>query len=49
MTVIVFLLDNSAAMNQRTFQGTTLLDVAKSAIEIFFKVCLWNNLNNTNW
>ncbi|CAH8456159.1 unnamed protein product [Schistosoma intercalatum] len=38
MTVIVFLLDNSAAMNQRTFQGTTLLDVAKSAIEIFFKI-----------
>ncbi|CAH8435010.1 unnamed protein product [Heterobilharzia americana] len=38
MTIIVFLLDNSAAMNQRTFQGTTLLDVAKSATEIFFKV-----------
>ncbi|TNN20810.1 Integrator complex subunit 6 [Schistosoma japonicum] len=38
MTIIVFLLDNSATMNQRTFQGTTLLDVAKSAIEIFFKI-----------
>ncbi|CAH8833457.1 unnamed protein product [Trichobilharzia szidati] len=38
MTIIVFLLDNSAAMNQRTFQGTTLLDVAKSATEVFFKI-----------
>ncbi|VDQ07118.1 unnamed protein product, partial [Trichobilharzia regenti] len=41
MTIIVFLLDNSAAMNQRTFQGTTLLDVAKSATEVFFKLTGW--------
>ncbi|CAL8082401.1 unnamed protein product [Calicophoron daubneyi] len=38
MTIIVFLIDNSASMNQRTIQGTTLLDVAKTATELFFKV-----------
>ncbi|KAF7232616.1 hypothetical protein EG68_08120 [Paragonimus skrjabini miyazakii] len=40
MTIIVFLIDNSASMNQRTIQGTTLLDVAKSAVELFFKIRL---------
>ncbi|KAG5448611.1 Integrator complex subunit 6 [Clonorchis sinensis] len=40
MTIIVFLIDNSASMNQRTIQGTTLLDVAKSATELFFKIRL---------
>lgn len=44
MTVIVFLLDNSESMNQRTIQGTSLLDDAKFAIELFFKVCLYNFL-----
>ncbi|TPP67707.1 Integrator complex subunit 6 [Fasciola gigantica] len=38
MTIIVFLIDNSASMNQRTVQGTTLLDIAKTATELFFKI-----------
>ncbi|CAL8107237.1 unnamed protein product [Orchesella dallaii] len=40
MTIIVFLLDTSASMNQRVFLGgrPTLLDVAKSAVETFVKV-----------
>ncbi|CAH1782053.1 unnamed protein product [Owenia fusiformis] len=37
MTVIVFLVDTSASMNQRTYLGTSLLDVAKSAVETFMK------------
>jgi integrator complex subunit 6 len=42
MTIIVFLLDTSASMNQRVFLGgrPTLLDVAKSAVETFVKVKL---------
>ena len=38
MTIIVFLVDTSASMNQRTYLGTTLLDVAKGAVETFMKV-----------
>lgn len=40
MTIIVFLLDTSASMNQRTFIGArpTMLDIAKGAVETFVKV-----------
>ncbi|KAK9679272.1 INTS6/SAGE1/DDX26B/CT45 C-terminus [Popillia japonica] len=40
MTIIVFLIDTSASMFQRTYVGgrTTLLDVAKSAVETFVKI-----------
>ena len=38
MPVIVFLLDNSASMNQMTHLGTTLFDIGKSAIEQFLKI-----------
>ncbi|XP_023246357.1 integrator complex subunit 6 [Copidosoma floridanum] len=40
MTIIVFLIDTSASMNQRVYMGgrPTLLDVAKSAVEYFVKV-----------
>ncbi|XP_043487254.1 integrator complex subunit 6 [Polistes fuscatus] len=40
MTIIVFLIDTSASMNQRVYLGgrPTLLDVAKSAVETFVKV-----------
>lgn len=40
MTIIVFLIDTSASMNQRAFMGgrPTLLDVAKGAVEMFVKV-----------
>ena len=38
MTIIVFLVDTSASMNQRTYMGTTLLDTAKGAVEVFMKV-----------
>ena len=38
MTIIIFLIDTSASMNQRTYLGTTLLDVAKGAVETFMKV-----------
>ncbi len=38
MTILIFLIDTSASMNQRTYLGTTLLDVAKSAVEMFMKV-----------
>lgn len=38
MTIIVFLVDTSASMNQRTYMGTTMLDVAKGAVETFMKV-----------
>ena len=34
----VFLVDTSASMNQRTYLGTSLLDVAKWAVENFMKV-----------
>ncbi|XP_017782990.1 PREDICTED: integrator complex subunit 6-A isoform X2 [Nicrophorus vespilloides] len=40
MTIIVFLIDTSASMFQRTYVGgrTSLLDVAKSAVETFVKI-----------
>lgn len=40
MTIIVFLIDTSASMNQRGYLGgrPTLLDVAKGAVETFVKV-----------
>lgn len=46
MTIILFLIDTSASMLQRTYLGTNFLDVAKSAVETFVKVSLtaYNNL-----
>ncbi|XP_078732239.1 LOW QUALITY PROTEIN: integrator complex subunit 6 [Lampetra fluviatilis] len=38
MPILLFLLDTSASMNQRTYLGTTYLDVAKGAVEIFMKL-----------
>ena len=38
MVIFVFIVDTSASMNQRTSIGTTLLDVAKNAVETFTKV-----------
>ncbi|XP_022093387.1 integrator complex subunit 6-like isoform X2 [Acanthaster planci] len=38
MPLLVFLVDTSASMNQRTHLGTTLLDIAKGAVEIFMKL-----------
>lgn len=38
MPILLFLLDTSASMNQRTYLGTTYLDVAKGAVEVFMKV-----------
>ena len=38
MVVIVFLVDTSASMNQKTAQGTSYLDLAKNAIFTFMKV-----------
>ena len=37
MQTVLFLIDNSASMNQRCYLGTTLLDVAKGAVESFIK------------
>lgn len=38
MPILLFLIDTSASMNQRTYLGTTFLDIAKGAVEIFMKV-----------
>ena len=38
MGIILFLLDTSASMSQRTFLGTTLIDIGKGAVETFIKV-----------
>lgn len=38
MVIFVFVVDTSASMNQRTSIGTTLLDVAKNAVETFTKL-----------
>ncbi|GAA6068352.1 integrator complex subunit 6, partial [Tachysurus ichikawai] len=38
MPVILFLIDTSASMTQRTHLGTTYLDVAKGAVETFLKL-----------
>lgn len=40
MTIVCFVVDNSASMNQRTYQGTTLLDSAKTVVETLFKARL---------
>ena len=40
MGIILFLVDTSASMNQKTYLGASYLDVAKVAIETFLKVCL---------
>ena len=38
MTIILFLVDTSASMNQRTYMGTSLIDIAKASVEDFMKV-----------
>ena len=38
MGIVLFLIDTSASMNQKTFLGTTYLDVAKGTIDTFIKV-----------
>ncbi|XP_029315384.1 integrator complex subunit 6 [Cottoperca gobio] len=38
MPVLLFLIDTSASMNQRTHLGTTFLDIAKGAVETFMKL-----------
>uniref|UniRef100_A0A8C9TAX0 Integrator complex subunit 6 n=1 Tax=Scleropages formosus TaxID=113540 RepID=A0A8C9TAX0_SCLFO len=38
MPVLLFLVDTSASMNQRTHLGTTYLDIAKGAVETFMKL-----------
>ena len=45
MTIIVFLVDTSASMNQRAYLGgrPSLLDVAKGAVETFVKVSFFSN------
>ena len=40
MTIILFLVDTSASMNQRTYLGTTFIDVAKASVDTFMKVKL---------
>ncbi|VDN24028.1 unnamed protein product [Gongylonema pulchrum] len=44
MTIVVFLIDSSASMAQRTYQGTTMLDVARSIVELLLKVAAAPNL-----
>ena len=38
MVIVLFLIDTSASMNQRTNLGTTYLDIAKSSLDTFSKV-----------
>uniref|UniRef100_A0A3Q2YJK3 Integrator complex subunit 6 n=1 Tax=Hippocampus comes TaxID=109280 RepID=A0A3Q2YJK3_HIPCM len=38
MPVLLFLVDTSASMNQRSHLGTTYLDIAKGAVETFMKL-----------
>lgn len=38
MTIILFLVDTSASMNQRTYLGTSLIDISKASVESFMKV-----------
>ncbi|XP_078067856.1 integrator complex subunit 6 isoform X4 [Mustelus asterias] len=38
MPILLFLIDTSASMNQRSHLGTTFLDIAKGAVEIFMKL-----------
>lgn len=45
MTLVVFLIDTSASMNQRTFPyRCSLLDVAKESVEKFIKVINFHQL-----
>ncbi|VDD86963.1 unnamed protein product [Enterobius vermicularis] len=37
MTIVLFLVDTSASMAQKTYQGTSLLDTARTAVELFIK------------
>ncbi|RLW02436.1 hypothetical protein DV515_00007158 [Chloebia gouldiae] len=37
MPILLFLIDTSASMNQRAYLGTSYLDIAKGAVEIFMK------------
>ncbi|KAM5195427.1 integrator complex subunit 6-like isoform 5-T5 [Hipposideros larvatus] len=37
MPILLFLIDTSASMNQRTDLGTSYLDIAKGAVELFLK------------
>ena len=38
MVLLVFLVDTSASMNQKTCLGTTYLDIAKGAVDSFLKI-----------
>ncbi|KAL7979565.1 hypothetical protein Chor_004723 [Crotalus horridus] len=38
MPILLFLIDTSASMNQRAYLGTSYLDVAKGAVELFMKL-----------
>uniref|UniRef100_UPI00398F1755 integrator complex subunit 6 isoform X3 n=1 Tax=Pristiophorus japonicus TaxID=55135 RepID=UPI00398F1755 len=38
MPILLFLVDTSGSMSQRTALGTTYLDIAKGAVEIFMKL-----------
>ncbi|KAM7045939.1 integrator complex subunit 6-like isoform 14-T20 [Molossus nigricans] len=38
MPILLFLIDTSASMNQRTDLGTSYLDTAKGAVELFLKL-----------
>ncbi|XP_051843336.1 integrator complex subunit 6 isoform X2 [Antechinus flavipes] len=38
MPILLFLIDTSASMNQRSHLGTTYLDTAKGAVETFMKL-----------
>ncbi|XP_078288204.1 integrator complex subunit 6-like [Rhinoraja longicauda] len=38
MPVLLFLIDTSASMSQRSYLGTTYLDIAKGAVELFMKL-----------
>jgi Mg-chelatase subunit ChlD len=48
MPVIVFVVDNSASMNQVTYLGTSYLDLAKGAIENFLKIRSRDQANARN-
>lgn len=38
MTIILFVVDTSSSMNQRTCAGNSLLDMARTAIDAIYKV-----------
>ncbi|XP_072127188.1 integrator complex subunit 6 isoform X2 [Mobula birostris] len=38
MPILLFLIDTSASMNQRSYLGITYLDIAKGAVELFMKL-----------